>query len=164
MEHSNEQSIFELNHQISSFIGEEGFTFDELKKRTESNFGLLDILEVSAYVLWQAQDLEREIRELCCRTLENCDGLKEKTMGYMLNEIPDCVISKDVKERLSLVVRIRNCIAHELFEEFLIAGLEETKHFLANAGFLVFEAIDAVRSAIAKLNGSIPIQNVFDDH
>ena len=164
MKQAKKLSIFKLNRNISTFIGNEGFSFDELKQRAESYFNLLDILEVSAYVLWQAQDLEHEIRELCCRTLENCDGLEEKTMGYMLNEIPDCVISKDVKVRLSLVVRIRNCIAHEFFEEFLSAGLGETKDFLVKAGFLIFEARDAIESAIARLDNNIPIQNAFDDH
>ena len=164
MKQAKKLSIFKLNRNISAFIGNEGFTFDELKQRAESHFNLLDIFEVSAYVLWQAQDLEHEIRELCCRTSESCDGLEEKTMGYMLNKIPDDAISKGMKRRLRIVVRIRNYIAHKLFEEFLSVGLEETKDFLGKAGLLVFEATDAVDSAIARLGNSIPIQNVFDDH
>lgn len=150
-------SIFKLNRNISAFIGNEGFTFDELKQRAESHFNLLDIFEISAYVLWQVQDLEHEIRELCCRTLERCDGLEEKTMGYMLSKIPDDVISKDMKKRLRIVVRIRNYIAHKLFEEFISVGLDETKDFLAKAGFLIFESTDAVGPAIYRPGNSIPI-------
>ena len=164
MKQSKNLSIFKLNRNISAFIGNEGFTFDGLKQRAESHFNLLDLLEVSAYVLWQAQDLEHEIRELCCWTLKSSRELKEKAMGYLLNKIPDDVISKDMKRRLRLVVRARNYIAHKLFEEFLSAGLDETKDFLAKAGFLIFEATDAIDSAIARLGNSIPIQNVFDDH
>ena len=164
MKQTKNLSIFKLNRNISAFIGNEGFTFDELKQRAESHFNLLDIFEVSAYVLWQVQDLEHEIRELCCRTLKSCDGLEEKTMGYMLNKISDDVISKGMKKRLRIVVRIRNYIAHKLFEEFLSAGLEETKNFLAEAGFQIFEATDAADSAIVRLDDSIPIQNVFDNH
>ena len=85
-------------------------------------------------------------------------------MGYMLNKISDDVISKGMKKRLRIVVRIRNYIAHKLFEEFLSAGLEETKNFLAEAGFQIFEATDAADSAIVRLDDSIPIQNVFDNH
>ena len=164
MKQAKKLSIFKLNRNISAFIGDEGFAFNELKQRAESHFNLLDILEVSAYVLWQAQDLEREIRELCCRTLKSSGGLKEKTMGYLLNKIPDDVISKDMKRRLRLVVRARNYIAHKLFEEFLSVGLDETKDFLAKTGFLTFEATDAVDSAIARLGNSVPVQNVFDNH
>ena len=52
MKQTKNLSIFKLNRNISAFIGNEGFTFDELKQRAESHFNLLDIFEVSAYVLW----------------------------------------------------------------------------------------------------------------